>query len=270
MNATGSTSRPAFKVSLPFPAQSVCFGVPRWKRILDITCILLATPLLVPLGLLLALCIKIASPGPALFKQERMGYRGRRFLCFKFRTMVSGADTRAHAHHMAELIASGKPMIKLDAVDNRLIPGGAILRALGLDELPQLLNVLRGDMSLVGPRPCIPYECDDYEPSHWHRFDTLPGLTGLWQVSGKNRTTFEQMIDLDLQYVERKSLLLDLKIMARTLPAIIGQVRESKRRRQATASRPDSLKTGRRSHPPVARQMLQPGLAGNAIARVGR
>jgi lipopolysaccharide/colanic/teichoic acid biosynthesis glycosyltransferase len=116
-------------------------------------------------------------------------------------------------------------MTKLDAAgDPRLIPCGRLLRSLGLDELPQLWNVLRGEMSLVGPRPCLPYEFERYLPRHQQRCLTLPGLTGLWQTSGKNRTTFEEMIDLDVHYATHKTLLLDLKILFLTLPAIVGQV----------------------------------------------
>jgi exopolysaccharide production protein ExoY len=203
---------------------------PRWKRVLDFTCILLVSPGLILLGILITLYIKVISPGAVLFKQERIGFRGRRFLCMKFRTMVPNADTSLHQDHFAELMASGRPMVKLDmAGDKRLIPGGVFLRSLGLDELPQILNVLRGEMSLVGPRPCLAYECEKYESRHCRRFDTLPGLTGLWQVSGKNRTTFEEMIALDLRYAERKSILLDLKIIAWTVPAIVLQSRETKR-----------------------------------------
>ena len=202
---------------------------PRWKRALDITCILLASPLLIPLGILIALYIKVVSPGSVLFRQERVGFLGRHFVCFKFRSMVANADSSLHQNHLAQLMASGRPMVKLDvAGDQRLIPGGVLLRSLGLDELPQLLNVLRGEMSLVGPRPAMAYECEKYEPCYWGRFDTLPGLTGLWQVSGKNRTTFDEMMALDLRYAKLKSILLDLKIMAWTLPAIALQVWETK------------------------------------------
>ena len=115
-------------------------------------------------------------------------------------------------------------MTKLDAQnDPRLIPLGALLRATGLDELPQIINVLRGEMSFVGPRPCIPYEYERYQPWQRRRFDAVPGLTGLWQVSGKNRTTFNEMIRLDIEYSERLSLGLDLKIIFRTLPALLQQ-----------------------------------------------
>jgi lipopolysaccharide/colanic/teichoic acid biosynthesis glycosyltransferase len=124
-------------------------------------------------------------------------------------------------------------MKKLDASnDPRLIPFGAALRASGLDELPQLINVLRGEMSIVGPRPCIPYEYENYEPWQRKRFDAVPGLTGLWQVSGKNSTTFNQMIHLDIEYSERSSLALDLKIILKTLPAILEQCSEMRSRRQ--------------------------------------
>ena len=204
---------------------------PRWKRGLDITCILLASPLLIPLGLLIACYIKVSSPGTILFRQERVGFLGRHFVCLKFRTMVANADSSLHQDHLAELMASGRPLVKLDvAGDQRLIPGGVLLRSLGLDELPQMLNVLRGEMSLVGPRPAMAYECEKYEPWHRRRFDTLPGLTGLWQVSGKNRTTFAEMMALDLRYAERKSILLDLRIMAWTVPAIVLQAWETKRK----------------------------------------
>jgi len=201
---------------------------PRWKRALDITCILLASPLLIPLGILIAFYIKVVSPGSVLFRQERVGFLGRHFVCFKFRTMVANADSSLHQNHIAQIMASGRPMVKLDvAGDQRMIPGGVLLRSLGLDELPQILNVLRGEMSLVGPRPAMAYECEKYETWCWRRFDTLPGLTGLWQVSGKNRTTFDEMMALDLRYAKFKSILLDLKIMAWTVPAIVLQAWET-------------------------------------------
>jgi len=197
--------------------------VPTWKGALDTLCIILAAPLLLPVGLLIALAIKIVSPGPVLFMQDRVGFRGELFRCLKFRTMSVNADTGVHQGHLQDLMASDRPMTKLDGADKRLIPGGRILRCLGLDELPQLLNVLRGEMSLVGPRPCLPYEYEQYQPRHRRRLGTLPGLTGLWQVNGKNRTTFEKMIEWDIQYVQTKSPLLDIVIMLRTFPAILGQ-----------------------------------------------
>ena len=199
-------------------------GLPGWKRALDLTVILLLSPAVLLIGSFVALLIKIGSPGPVLFKQKRVGFCGREFTCFKFRTMRVNAETDSHRLHTQQLIKSCTPMIKLDASkDPRLIPFGPLLRTSGLDELPQLLNVVRGEMSLVGPRPCIPYEYENYEPWHRRRFDAVPGLTGLWQVSGKNRTTFEQMVQLDIEYAERKSLSLDVTIMLKTFSAIWTQ-----------------------------------------------
>ena len=202
-------------------------GVPPWKRALDVGIILLLLPGLFPLILFISIWIKIVSPGPVFFRQVRVGYHGGHFTCLKFRSMKVGADNGVHKDYLKGLIHSTAPMTKMDARgDSRLIPLGALLRSTGLDELPQLINVLRGEMSLVGPRPCIPYECEEYLPWQRERFDTLPGLTGLWQVSGKNKTTFNEMINLDISYARNKSLLLDVQIMAKTIPALISQVRE--------------------------------------------
>lgn len=210
--------------------------VPSWKRVLDCTLILLAAPVWLPLGALIAAWVKLVSPGPAMFRQERIGHRGARFLCLKFRTMKVNADTTAHREHLNHLMTSNQPMKKLDAAgDARLIPGGLWLRALGLDELPQILNVLSGEMSLVGPRPSTAYEYEMFQPRHRRRCETLPGLTGLWQVNGKNRTTFEKMMELDIAYVETKSLFLDVKIIASTLPAILLQVWDALTARKASA-----------------------------------
>lgn len=199
-------------------------GIPVWKRSLDLALILLVSPALLLIGAVVALVIKVGSPGPVLFRQKRVGYKGREFTIFKFRTMRTDAKDESHRQHTAELIKSNNPMVKLDArKDPRLIPLGSALRATGLDELPQILNVLRGDMSLVGPRPCMPYEYALYEPWHRRRLDAVPGLTGLWQVSGKNRTTFDEMVRFDIEYAERLSLGLDLTIILKTLPALFGQ-----------------------------------------------
>ena len=208
-------------------------GVPTWKRALDVACILFLLPALLPLGLLISLWIKIVAPGPLLFRQKRVGYRGNQFVCLKFRSMKVGSDSGVHKNYLKELMQSETPMTKMDAKgDARLIPLGALLRATGLDELPQLINVLRGEMSLVGPRPCIPYECEEYLPWQRERFNTLPGLTGLWQVNGKNKTTFNEMINYDITYARNKSLWLDIKIIAKTIPAILSQVREARASRK--------------------------------------
>lgn len=215
--------------------------LPLWKRSLDVFCCLLALPVLLVVAIVLWALLSITSPGPLLFRQERVGYLGRRFTLFKFRTMHLHADTRVHQAHVAELVRSNAPLHKMDvAGDRRLVPGGWLMRATGLDELPQLLNVLRGEMSLIGPRPCIPYEYEQYAPRHRARFRAVPGLTGLWQVSGKNRTTFEEMIRLDILYSEKKSLALDLKIVALTSPALLRQVLDTRRQRRSQALRPVS------------------------------
>jgi lipopolysaccharide/colanic/teichoic acid biosynthesis glycosyltransferase len=199
-------------------------GIPLWKRALDLALILMLSPGLLLLGAIMALLIKMGSPGPVLFRQPRVGYKGRQFVCFKFRTMRTDAESESHRRHTQELIRSQTPMVKLDARrDPRLIPFGSLLRVSGLDELPQIINVLRGEMSLVGPRPCIPYECEAYEPWHWERFDAAPGLTGLWQVSGKNRTTFDEMVRFDIEYSKRLNLWFDLAIIFKTIPALWGQ-----------------------------------------------
>jgi len=202
---------------------------PTWKRALDLALILLAAPVALLLGVAITVLIKLSSRGPAFFQQVRIGHHGRRFNLLKFRTMRVDADHSTHQQHLQELIGSESPMTKLDARgDPRLIPFGAILRATGLDELPQLVNVLRGEMSLVGPRPCLPYEYERYTAPQARRCEALPGLTGLWQVSGKNHTTFKEMIRLDVWYAGHLSLWLDLKIIARTLPALVGQVVETR------------------------------------------
>ena len=173
--------------------------VPAWKRCMDMVGSLVLIVLLSPLFLLISIYIKSISPGKVLFRQRRVGYQGKLFTFMKFRTMHENNDLGAHRDHLKELIKGGMPMEKLDVrADPRVIPGGKILRKTCLDELPQLFNVLRGEMSLVGPRPCIPYEAEEYLRWHTHRFDILPGMTGLWQVSGKNRLSFEQMIRLDI------------------------------------------------------------------------
>ncbi|MGQ9663198.1 MAG: sugar transferase, partial [Kiritimatiellia bacterium] len=183
-----------------FPVRH-CFA----KRVFDIVASLLALMLLAPLMLDIALLVKLVSPGPVLFRQSRVGSRGKIFTCLKFRTMHVNSDAEMHRTHMASLMHDQKPMTKLEAVaDPRIIPFGRFLRAVVPDELPQLFNVLKGDMSLIGPRPCVVYEYKAFD--HWHRTrtDALPGMTGLWQVKGKNRTTFAQMMRLDISYARKR------------------------------------------------------------------
>jgi lipopolysaccharide/colanic/teichoic acid biosynthesis glycosyltransferase len=220
------------RTSPPSVAGLFCTRIPGWKRCFDVMGAALCLVLLSPLFLFVAAYIKIVSPGRILFRQTRVGYGGKHFTFLKFRTMSENNDPGAHQQYLKALIRSAEPMQKLDADrDARIIPGGKLVRKACIDELPQLINVLRGEMSLVGPRPCIPYEAAEYLRWHTHRFDILPGMTGLWQVSGKNRLSFEQMIRLDIEYARHLSPLRDLAIILRTVPAIIGMVFEAGMRR---------------------------------------
>jgi exopolysaccharide production protein ExoY len=200
-----------------------------WKHILDISCTLVSLPIWLPILICIALWIKITSPGPIFFRQERVGYRGRHFMILKFRTMKVNVETQSHERHLEQLIHADCPMTKLDTSgDPRIISGGRILRATGLDELPQLFNVLRREMSLVGPRPCTPHEFKRYLPWQKERVNAAPGLTGYWQVNGKNKTTFTEMIKMDIFYTKNMSFWMDLTIMLKTFPAIFMQLVESR------------------------------------------
>lgn len=211
-------------------------ALPGWKRGLDLLCCLAALPFLALAACWAALITSVASPGPILFRQERVGRRGRKFYLYKFRTMHVSANTASHKAHFTQLMKANTPMQKLDQRgDSRLIPGGWLLRATGLDELPQVINVLRGEMSIVGPRPCIPYEYECYSDEQRERLESMPGLTGLWQVSGKNRTTFDEMIRLDVSYASERSLAKDISIIVRTPGALISQVLDTRRARRAAA-----------------------------------
>jgi lipopolysaccharide/colanic/teichoic acid biosynthesis glycosyltransferase len=201
--------------------------IPHWKRILDLNCILLALPLWLTAMALVSAWILLLSPGPILYRQERVGHKGRRFVLLKFRTMRVNAETKSHEGYFETLTQTDCPMTKLDICDSRLIRGGRVLRALGLDELPQIFNVVRGEMSLVGPRPCTPHEFERYRPAQKKRVNAPPGLTGYWQVNGKNKTTFNQMISMDIYYAKHMSISLDLGIMLKTIPAIGTQVGEA-------------------------------------------
>jgi exopolysaccharide production protein ExoY len=223
--------------SVSIDAASPARRSPLWKRTLDVGFILLSAPVVVPVMAFIALFIKLVSRGPVLFKQERVGYKGTRFTCYKFRSMKVNADVKGHQAHTTHLIKkSDIPMIKMDTTgDSRLIPFGSLLRASGLDELPQLLNVWKGDMGLVGPRPCVPYEYEQYLPWQKQRFNVVPGLTGLWQVSGKNLTTFNEMINLDIYYGQHASPWLDIKIIFKTIPALFELAYRSRKLRVEAA-----------------------------------
>jgi lipopolysaccharide/colanic/teichoic acid biosynthesis glycosyltransferase len=194
---------------------------PDWKRVLDLCVVVLITPLLaLPLALVV-LYIRLVSPGPILFVQSRVGFGGDDFRIYKFRTMHVSDVCRdaSHRDYVASYSGIDVPVKKPD-YQSELIPGGEWLRKLSIDEIPQLLNVWRGTMSLVGPRPDV-LQLKDYESWQLRRFEVLPGMTGLWQVSGKNRLTFDQMIELDLKYVDTRCLSQDLLIMARTVIVLL-------------------------------------------------
>ncbi len=206
--------------------------LPTWKRLMDIIGSSFGLALISPFLLVHTVIIKIVSPGPVFFRQNRIGYMGRPFRMWKLRTMGVSVDTTVHQKHVSQLIngankgGSGRPMVKLDN-DPNIIPFAIILRKMCLDELPQLINVLRGEMSLVGPRPPLEYEVEEFLKWQHKRFDAVPGMTGLWQVSGKNRLTFSKMIRLDIQYSMHKTFLLDLMILLKTPLAIVSQIRDS-------------------------------------------
>jgi lipopolysaccharide/colanic/teichoic acid biosynthesis glycosyltransferase len=185
----------------------------RLKRAIDLTLCVLCLPLVLPLLGLLAMLIRLDSAGPVVFCQWRTGQHGRRFRMYKLRTMVADADSLklryAHLNHQTW------PDFKI-ARDPRVTPIGRLLRRTSLDELPQLLNVLKGEMSLIGPRPTS-FTPDDYIPWHTARLDVLPGITGLWQVSGRGRLNFDQRVKLDLAYIECQCLWLDTQILLRTI-----------------------------------------------------
>jgi exopolysaccharide biosynthesis polyprenyl glycosylphosphotransferase len=190
-----------------------------FKRLLDIAVSLLILGLSLPVILVAALAIKLSSPGSVLFKQERIGLNGRIFTLYKFRTMIENADQRrSEVSHLNEM--SG-PVFKVKS-DPRVTTVGRILRKFSLDELPQLWNVLKGDMSLVGPRPPVPEEVRSYHRWHRRRLSMKPGLTCLWQISGRNNIDFDRWMKLDLQYIDNWSPSLDLKILLRTIPAVLS------------------------------------------------
>ena len=190
------------------------------KRVLDLVLTLVAGTLVLPLIPLIALAIRLDSPGPVLYRSIRLGRHGRPFVFYKFRSMVVGAHESArYVRHLNE---SEGPVFK-SALDPRVTRVGRFLRRTSIDELPQLMNVLRGDMTLVGPRPPIPEEVEAYAPWQRLRLDVKPGLTCLWQVSGRSKLGFEEWMRLDIQYIQNMSLSTDLKILMRTIPAVLSR-----------------------------------------------
>lgn len=204
----------------------------RWlsalRRLVDLVFAIALIVLFSPILIAVAVAVRIDSHGPALFRQRRVGFGEREFTLYKFRSMRVDADPRGHQEYVTALIRGessapesspsddGRETLYKVAVDNRITPVGRWIRRWSLDELPQLFNVLLGDMTLVGPRPAIPYEVAEYPSWYLQRFSVKPGLTGLWQVSGRSERTYEEMVRLDIDYTERRSLGLDLSILLRT------------------------------------------------------
>jgi exopolysaccharide biosynthesis polyprenyl glycosylphosphotransferase len=188
------------------------------KRAIDVVFSTLILILAAPLMALVALMIKMDSPGPAIFAQERVGKMGRRFMVYKFRSMVEDAEAKRQT--LEALNEADGPLFKIKE-DPRTTRLGRQLRRFSVDELPQFYNVLRGEMSLIGPRPGLPSEVEEYQEWHKRRLEVPPGITGLWQVSGRSELTFDEMALLDIYYVENWSPALDVKILLQTIPRVI-------------------------------------------------
>ena len=224
------------------------------KRCLDFSIALLILLLLAPLLLLIALLVRLTSRGPAFFRQERVGFGGRHFMMYKFRSMYVDSDDSLHRAAYEQFLrgerSTGKVSGGMLAIkqadqaqgssagaaattpgrkhfrhwsDPRVTPLGYLLRRTSIDELPQFLNVLRGEMSLVGPRPPIPYEVGLYHSWHLGRLDTLPGITGYWQVYGRGRVSFDRMVQMDLDYIQKQSFWYDIKLLLLTIPAVLSR-----------------------------------------------
>jgi exopolysaccharide biosynthesis polyprenyl glycosylphosphotransferase len=189
------------------------------KRLFDIVAAAILLVLLLPVLATVALLIRLESPGPILFRQTRVGRWGRLFTMWKFRSMYADAEARKAAL-MAQNEMDGGVIFKMKN-DPRVTRVGRVIRKTSIDELPQLWNVLVGDMSLVGPRPPVPAEVDQYSLSDRRRLDVIPGITCIWQISGRSEIPFEQQVELDVQYIESQSLVTDIKILLKTVPALL-------------------------------------------------
>lgn len=188
------------------------------KRTLDLLILAVALPIVLPLGLLAALAIKLDSPGPVIFQQIRIGKWGKPFICYKFRSMA--VDAEARKQDLLTANEADGPIFKMQN-DPRMTRVGRLIRKASIDELPQLINILKGDMSFVGPRPPLPSEVSLYEYEQRQRLNVVPGLTGLQQVSGRSDLPFERWVELDLQYINEQSLGKDIMILLKTIPTVL-------------------------------------------------
>lgn len=191
------------------------------KRLLDVSIALIMLAVLAPIMAIVALAVRLDSNGPIIFRQTRVGRNHRPFTFYKFRSMRHNADTSVHQKFVKSLInGAATDSYKINS-DKRVTRVGKFIRKTSLDELPQLVNIVKGDMSLVGPRPPIPYEVAEYKEWHHRRLDVLPGLTGMWQVMGRSEVSFDEMVAMDIAYVDQRSLRMDLALLAQTVPAVL-------------------------------------------------
>ena len=224
-HATGGEAQPVTElITVAWADAHAPAGYAAAKRALDVAVVLVVLVIGLPVWLLIALLIKLTSPGPVFYRGTVIGRGGRPFRYYKFRTMVAGGDNTAHKQWLEQFVkqdaafaedASGKKVFKV-VDDPRITKVGRILRKLSLDEVPQMLNVLAGDMSLVGPRPPVPYEYEHYDDWARQRLSVPPGITGLYQVTARSQVGFSGMVAIDLDYIRRRSLWLDLQIMLKT------------------------------------------------------
>ena len=211
----------------PAPVRPLWAWTRTGKPVFDAVLASLFLVMLSPLLVVVALLIRLTTPGPALIRQTRVGRDRRPFVLYKFRSMYTGSSDELHRQYVRKLLTEDEPpaggqrgLFKLED-DPRVTPVGRLLRRTSLDELHQLLNVIRGDMSLVGPRPALPWEAEMIGEAHGQRFDVRPGLTGLWQISGRSRLTMRQGLELDVEYVSRQSFAFDLMILVKTVPVVL-------------------------------------------------
>lgn len=222
------TFREALRLPREPPARQRTAWTGAGKPLFDLIVASLFLLILSPLLAAVALFVRLTTPGPALFRQTRIGRDNRPFELYKFRSMYADCSDHAHRQYVRKLLTQDAPptggnggLYKLEN-DPRITPLGRLLRKTSIDELPQLLNVIRGDMSLVGPRPALPWEVELIGPAHCRRFLVRPGLTGLWQVSGRNALTMRQGLELDVEYVSKQSFAYDLMILVKTVPVVLS------------------------------------------------
>lgn len=229
MPRTGAPAKPGSAPDplLSEPVRPLAAWAQAGKPLFDLVAASLCLVIVCPLLAAVAVLVRLTTPGPALFRQTRIGRDNRPFVLYKFRSMYAGSADDVHRHYVRKLLTQDQPpaggqrgLYKLED-DPRITPLGRLLRRTSIDELPQLLNVIGGDMSLVGPRPALPWEAEMIAETHGERFLVRPGITGLWQVSGRSSLTMRQALELDVEYARRQCFALDLLILLKTVPAVL-------------------------------------------------